>query len=75
MGLTYYHISPLKDLEISGKPHKGVVGFDNEAVYQLTDTKKKPLEGSTELKSNLALTGHDVCATFAAKVKNRNHFF
>lgn len=68
LGLNYYHISPLTDLEISGKPQKNVVGYDKNSVYTLADNKKKPLEGSTELKSNLALTKGDVCADFAAKV-------
>ncbi|XP_011501184.1 PREDICTED: apolipophorins-like, partial [Ceratosolen solmsi marchali] len=65
LGLTYYHVSPLKDLEVSGKPQKNVIGFDKEYAYTFADSKKKPLEGNAELKSNLALAGADVCAVFA----------
>lgn len=68
MGLTYYHVSPLKDLEINGKPQKNIVGYDKENVYTFADSKKKPLEGSSELKSNLVVANGDVCAGFAANV-------
>jgi hypothetical protein len=68
LGLTYYHVSPLKDLEVSGKPQKNVIGFDKDYAYTFTDSKKKPLEGSTELKNNLALARGDVCAGFAVNV-------
>ncbi|XP_001604024.1 apolipophorins [Nasonia vitripennis] len=65
MGLTYYHVSPLKDLEINGKSQKNVVGYDKDYVYTFADSKKKPLEGSSDLKSNLATVNGDVCAGFA----------
>ncbi|XP_023246016.1 apolipophorins [Copidosoma floridanum] len=65
LGMTYYHLSPLKDIEIAGKPQKSVVGFDKDYVYTFSDSKKKPLEGSTEMKSSLTLPGKDVCAGFA----------
>ncbi|XP_058796215.1 apolipophorins [Phymastichus coffea] len=65
MGLTYYHVSPLADLEVSGKPAKTVVGYDADQVYTFADNKEKPLKGSSEMKSNLHLGHGDVCAKFA----------
>ena len=56
------------NIEISGKPQKNIVGFDYENVYTFAESKKKPLEGNTEMKNNLALTDDDVCAGFAVKV-------
>lgn len=68
MGLTYHHIFLTGSIEISGKVQKNVVGFDYDNAYILTDSKKKPLEGSSELKNNLILSENDVCANFAVNV-------
>ena len=68
MGLMYYHLSPMKDMEISGKPQKNVVGYDSDYVYTFADSKKKPLEGNAEMKNNVALPGGDVCVGFAVNV-------
>ncbi|XP_046492116.1 apolipophorins [Neodiprion pinetum] len=66
MGMTYHEIANLDDILISGKPDKSVVGFDSDSVFTFADNKKKPVEGSTELKNNMVLASRDVCATFAA---------
>lgn len=67
MGLTYYHLSPLADIEISNKPAQNVVGIDDDHVYTFADSKKKPLEGSSDMKTNFKRT-HDVCTNFAVGV-------
>ncbi|XP_076231616.1 retinoid- and fatty-acid binding glycoprotein apolipophorin [Calliopsis andreniformis] len=64
-GLTYYHISFPGDLLVSGKPQKNIVGYDHDSVYTFADSKKKPLSGSADMKSNLSPTTNDVCADFA----------
>ena len=66
--MTYYQVSPLGEMEVSGKPQKTIVGYDKDYVYTFADSKKKPLEGSAEMKSNLALKEIDVCAGFAVNV-------
>lgn len=58
----------MKDLDVSAKAQKTVVGYDKDYVYTFSDSKKTPLEGSTELKSNLGAAGSDVCANFAVNV-------
>ncbi|XP_014235825.1 apolipophorins [Trichogramma pretiosum] len=63
MGLTYYHVSPLTEIEVAGKPAKNVVGKDKNYVYTFADSKKKPLEGDPELE--IELDEEDVCANFA----------
>ncbi|KAJ8687230.1 hypothetical protein QAD02_023024 [Eretmocerus hayati] len=65
LGLTYFHVSPLADLEIAGKPQKTAVGYDKNFVYTFADSKKKPLEGNADFKKDLVLTKKDVCAGFA----------
>lgn len=68
IGLTYHHVSFLNDILVSGKPQKNVVGYDAESAYTFADSKKKPLEGSSDIKNNLVLTSNDVCAGFAVSV-------
>ncbi|XP_023288424.1 apolipophorins, partial [Orussus abietinus] len=65
LGLTYYQISPLDDLQVSGKPQKNIVGYDYDAAYTFADAKKKPIEGSTEIRNNLVQLSNDVCSGFA----------
>lgn len=53
-GISVHMITPLSDLSLDNdKPSDEIVGFDSEHVYTLEDAKKKPLEGSTELRSHL----------------------
>ncbi|XP_046751140.1 apolipophorins [Diprion similis] len=66
MGLTYHEIADMDDILISGKADKSVVGFDSDSVFTFADSKKRPIEGSTELKNNMVLASRDVCAQFAA---------
>lgn len=68
LGLTYNHISFLGDVMVSGKPQKNVVGYNSDSAYTFADSKKKPLEGSSEMKSNLEISSKDVCAGFAVAV-------
>lgn len=70
LGLTYHHMFLTDSVQVSGKPQKNVVGFDYDSAYTFADSKKKPLEGSTDLKSNLVLTDNDVCANFAVQVSS-----
>ncbi|XP_034949851.1 apolipophorins [Chelonus insularis] len=76
LGLTYYHVGYLKDILVSGKPQKNIVGYDADAGYTFSD-KKKPLEGSID-KNNLVLSSNDVCAGFALSsggaAFSSNHF-
>ncbi|KAG5308105.1 APLP protein, partial [Acromyrmex insinuator] len=65
LGLGYYQVYYTNDIQISGKVQKNIVGFDSDSVYVFADSKKKPLSGNTELKSNMALSSIDVCADFA----------
>lgn len=65
LGLTYYHVSYPKELLVSGKPQKNIVAYDQDNVYTFADSKKKPLTGSTDMKSNLVPAIKDVCADFA----------
>jgi len=53
-GISLHVISPLTDLALDNeKPANEIVGFDSEYVYTIGDAKKKPLEGSTELRDHL----------------------
>nr|XP_033202794.1 apolipophorins [Bombus vancouverensis nearcticus] len=65
LGLTYYHVSYPEELLVSGKPLKNIVGYDQDSVYTFADSKKKPLTGNTDMKSNLSPAINDVCADFA----------
>lgn len=65
LGLTYYHMYYPGDVQVSGKPQKNIVGYDSHSAYVFADSKKKPLNGNTELKNNLVLPAVDVCADFA----------
>ncbi|XP_017790563.1 PREDICTED: apolipophorins [Habropoda laboriosa] len=65
LGLTYYHVSFPKELLVSGKPQKNIVGYDQDSVYTFADSKNKPMTGSSDMKSNLASAISDVCADFA----------
>ncbi|XP_043521132.1 apolipophorins isoform X2 [Frieseomelitta varia] len=65
LGLTYYHVSYPEELLVSGKAQKNIVGYDQDSVYTFADSKKKPLTGSTDMKSNLSPAIKDVCADFA----------
>ncbi|XP_011871153.1 PREDICTED: apolipophorins [Vollenhovia emeryi] len=65
LGLTYYHMYHTDDIQVSGKVQKNIVGYDSDSVYVFGDSKKKPLTGNTELKSNMVLSTDDVCANFA----------
>ncbi|XP_015429625.1 PREDICTED: apolipophorins [Dufourea novaeangliae] len=65
LGLTYYHVSHPNQLLVSGTPQKNIVGYDQDSAYTFADSKKKPLTGSTDIKSNLAPATTDVCADFA----------
>ncbi|XP_076762006.1 retinoid- and fatty-acid binding glycoprotein apolipophorin [Xylocopa sonorina] len=65
LGLTYYHISYPGPLYVSGKPQTNIVGYDADSAYTFADSKKKPLSGSSDMKSNLSPTVNDVCADFA----------
>ncbi|CAL7938756.1 unnamed protein product [Xylocopa violacea] len=65
LGLTYYHVSYPGELLVSGKPQKNIVGYDADSAYTFADSKKKPLTGSTDMKSNLVPAVNDVCADFA----------
>lgn len=71
LGLTLYHIYQPGDIQISGKTQKNIVGYDHDSVYVLGDSKKKPLTGNTELKSNMVLPTVDVCADFAVAVSKK----
>ncbi|XP_054010516.1 apolipophorins isoform X2 [Hylaeus anthracinus] len=64
LGLTYFYMYFPKELLVSGKPQKNVVGYDADSVYTFADSKKKPLSGSSDMKENLA-TVADVCVDFA----------
>lgn len=68
LGLTYYHVSYPEELLVSGKPLKNIVGYDQDSVYTFADSKKKPLTGNTDMKSNLSPAINDVCADFAVSV-------
>ena len=68
LGLTYYHVSYPEELLVSGKAQKNIVGYDQDSVYTFADSKKKPLTGSTDMKSNLSPAIKDVCADFAVSV-------
>ncbi|XP_043491499.1 apolipophorins [Polistes fuscatus] len=65
LGLKYYHVSFLNDILISGKPQKNIVGYDYNSAYTFSDSKKRPMEGSNDLRNNLDLSTSDVCADFA----------
>ncbi|XP_017879492.1 apolipophorins [Ceratina calcarata] len=65
LGLTYYHISFPKELTVSGKAQQNIVGYDQDTVYTFADSKKKPLVGNSDMKSNLSPAVKDVCADFA----------
>ncbi|KAI4494899.1 hypothetical protein M0804_001100 [Polistes exclamans] len=65
LGLEYYHVSFLDDILISGKPQKNIVGYDYDSAYTFSDSKKRPMEGSNDLRNNLVLSTSDVCADFA----------
>ncbi|CAK9823680.1 unnamed protein product [Anthophora retusa] len=65
LGLTYYHVSYPKELLVSGKPQKNIVGYDQDSVYTFADSKKRPITGSSDMKSNLKSAIDDVCADFA----------
>lgn len=75
LGLTYYHISHLNEILVSGKPQKNVIGFDAHSAYTFADSKKKPLEGNAEMKNNLVLPSNDVCASFAVHVSILRKYF
>jgi len=68
LGLTYYHVYHPGDVQVSGKPQKNIVGYDSHSAYVFADSKKKPLNGNTELKNNLVFPAADVCADFAVAV-------
>lgn len=68
LGLTYYHVSFPGDLLVSGKTQKNVVGYDQDSAYTFADSKKKPLSGNADMKSNLTPAITDVCADFALNV-------
>lgn len=68
LGLTYYVVYQPGDIQASGKVQKNIVGYDSDSVYVLADSKKKPLNGNAELRSNLVLPNSDVCAEFAIAV-------
>lgn len=60
------------DIQVSGKVQKNIVGYDSDSIYVLSDNKKKPLVGSTDLKNNMVVTGPvDVCADFAVVVSTQ----
>ncbi|XP_018353837.1 PREDICTED: apolipophorins [Trachymyrmex septentrionalis] len=65
LGLGYYQVYYTNDIQVSGKVQKNIVGFDSDSVYVFADSKKKPLSGNTDLKSNMVLSSVDVCADFA----------
>ncbi|XP_031841889.1 retinoid- and fatty-acid binding glycoprotein apolipophorin [Nomia melanderi] len=65
LGLTYYHMFYPKELLVSGKPQKNIVGYDQDSAYTFADSKKKPLTGSTDMKNDLTVSTTDVCADFA----------
>ncbi|XP_076625563.1 retinoid- and fatty-acid binding glycoprotein apolipophorin isoform X1 [Colletes latitarsis] len=65
LGLTYYHVSFPKELLVSGKPQKNIVGYDQDSVFTFADSKKKPLSGNSDMKNNLVASTTDVCADFA----------
>ncbi|KAK2585087.1 hypothetical protein KPH14_008599 [Odynerus spinipes] len=65
LGLTYYHVSFPNDILVSGKPQKNVVGYDYDSVYTFADSKKRPLDGSNELRNTMVPSTNDVCADFA----------
>ena len=68
LGLGYYQVYYTNDIQVSGKVQKNIVGFDSDSVYVFADSKKKPLSGNTDLKSNMVLSSVDVCADFAIAV-------
>ncbi|XP_035725460.1 apolipophorins-like [Vespa mandarinia] len=65
LGLSYYHVWFSNDTLVYGKPQKNIVAYDYDSVYTFSDSKKKPLEGSNELRNNMILSTSDVCADFA----------
>ncbi|XP_076681659.1 retinoid- and fatty-acid binding glycoprotein apolipophorin isoform X2 [Andrena cerasifolii] len=65
LGLTYHHVSFPKDLLVSGKLQKNIVGYDHDSVYTFADSKKKPLSGNADMKNHLVVPTSDVCADFA----------
>ncbi|XP_076294213.1 retinoid- and fatty-acid binding glycoprotein apolipophorin [Lasioglossum baleicum] len=66
LGLTYYHISYPRELVVSGKPQKNIVGYDKHSVYTYGDSDAaRPLTGRADLKNNLDVSPTDVCADFA----------
>ncbi|XP_066596058.1 apolipophorins [Prorops nasuta] len=65
LGLTYYHMYFPGDLNVSGKPQKNIVGYDQKSAYTFADSKKKPLEGNSDTKNNLVPQNKDVCGEFA----------
>ncbi|XP_024936320.1 apolipophorins isoform X2 [Cephus cinctus] len=64
-GLTYYHISSLEDIKVSGKAQRNIVGYDDESAYTFADSKKRIVEGNADIRNNLNLASNDVCAEFA----------
>ena len=53
-GISLHIISPLNDLALDNdKSANEIVGFDSDHVYTIGDAKKKPLEGSSELREHL----------------------
>lgn len=71
LGLTYYQIYHPADIQVSGKTQKNIVGYDHDSVYVLSDSKKKPLSGNTELRNNMVIPSSDVCADFSIAVSIR----
>ncbi|XP_011691522.1 PREDICTED: apolipophorins [Wasmannia auropunctata] len=65
LGMNYYHVYNTKDIQVSGKVQKNIVGYDSDSVYVFGDNKKRPLTGNTDLKNNMVLPVVDVCADFA----------
>ena len=67
-GISLHIISPLSDLALDNeKPANEIVGFDSEHVYTIGDAKKKPLEGSSELREHLK-NESDACIKVALGV-------
>ncbi|XP_011144506.2 apolipophorins [Harpegnathos saltator] len=65
LGLTYYNVYYPGDIHVSGKTQKNIVAYDQDSVYVLADSKKKPLTGNSELRNNMVIPTEDVCADFA----------
>ncbi|XP_018393503.1 PREDICTED: apolipophorins [Cyphomyrmex costatus] len=65
LGLSYYQVYYTNDIQVSGKVQKNIVGYDSDSVYVFADSKKKPLSGNTDLRTNMVLPSIDVCADFA----------